>query len=197
MTQACPKCGSHNTYEIGRDYGCRMCGKQYPRAGSTLIIIKERTKDMTEEIKKYPSGKKGICSNCGREKFIADKNGNCGTCSSVVKGMDAGSAAYAAALATIKDHLSAPGFKTRPTGRKPARKKRISPENVKHGMNDRALTNKPPAQPKLKKRTLDMTIKEVANTGLFKIIQLMRDEQAYYLAEANKLEKAINLLESL
>jgi uncharacterized Zn ribbon protein len=28
MTQPCPKCGSHNTYEIGHDYGCRMCAKE-------------------------------------------------------------------------------------------------------------------------------------------------------------------------
>lgn len=169
MTQACPKCGSHNTYEIGRDYGCRMCGKQYPRAGSTLIIIKERIKDMPEEIKKYPSGKKGICSNCGREKFIADKNGHCGTCSSVVKGMDTGSAAYAAALATIKDHIGAPGFKKHP---------------VRHKKPDPTPVRKP-------------NPKEVARTGLPKIIQIMRDERSNYLAEANKLEKAINLLESL
>jgi hypothetical protein len=42
-----------------------------------------------------------------------------------------------------------------------------------------------------------MTIKEVARVGLPKIIQIMREEQAHYLAEANKLGKAINLLESL
>jgi len=181
MTQACPKCGSHNTYEIGRDYGCRMCGKQFPRAGSTPIIItKERTKDMTGEIKKYPSGKKGICSNCGREKFIADKNGHCGTCSSVVKGMDIGSPAYTAALATIKEHIGAPGFKKRP---------------VRHKKPHHTPVRKP--NPKVIKSTLDMTIKEVARTGLPEIIQLMRDEQAHYLAEANKLGKAINLLESL
>lgn len=124
---------------------------------------------MPEEIKKYPSGKKGICSNCGREKFIADKNGHCGTCSSVVKGMDTGSAAYAAALATIKDHIGAPGFKKHP---------------VRHKKPDPTPVRKP-------------NPKEVARTGLPKIIQIMRDEQAYYLAEANKLEKAINLLESL
>lgn len=89
MIVQCPKCGSKNTYEIGRDCGCRMCGKQFPKEGAAPIVLtkvfNERKKDMQEEIKKYPSGKKGVCSNCGKSRFIADKDGRCSTCSRVAK----------------------------------------------------------------------------------------------------------------
>lgn len=135
---------------------------------------------------KSPSGKKGTCSNCGREKFIADKKGHCGTCHTAVEGMDPESAAYAAALATVKDRINKPGFKTRKA--KPFRPIRISKAKFKSN-----------ALPKLKeiKSTLDMTIKEVANTGIPGIIQRARNEQAAYLQEADKLGKAIKILESL
>jgi 16S rRNA U1498 N3-methylase RsmE len=45
--------------------------------------------------------------------------------------------------------------------------------------------------------SLDLTIKEVAQIGVSSIVQIMRDEQAKYLKQANKLERAIKLLESL
>lgn len=89
MIVQCPKCGSKNTYEIGNGHGCRMCGKQFPKEGAAPIVLtkvfNERKKDMQEEIKKYPSGKKGVCSNCGKSRLIADKDGRCSTCSRVAK----------------------------------------------------------------------------------------------------------------
>lgn len=85
----CPKCGSSNTYDIGNGHGCRMCGKQFTDDGVAPIIItkilNERKKQMLEEIKKYPSGKNGVCTNCGKNRFIADKDGRCSTCSRAAK----------------------------------------------------------------------------------------------------------------
>jgi hypothetical protein len=172
----CPKCGSSNTYEIGRDHGCRMCGKQFPKEGATpIIILKERKKDMPEEVKKYPSGKKGICVNCRRERFISDAAGLCGMCHNAVKGIDPNDLSYADALKKAKARCAN-------TVAAPTR----SAKKVK--------TSKP------KKPVLDHTIKQIARAGLAgipSIIAQARAERDGYLAEAEKLNKAINILESL
>lgn len=60
---------------------------------------------------KTSSGKTGPCSNCGRSKFIADKDGHCGTCHDSVEGLVAGSQEYVAALADVKARVTDPNFK--------------------------------------------------------------------------------------
>lgn len=198
MSAQCPKCGSKNTYEIGRDYGCRMCGKQFPKEGVTPIVVtkvfNERKKDMPEEIKKYPSGKKGICINCRREKFIADKFGRCDTCSASVRGLEMGTTEYIDALIAVKARLADPNRKrVSVVGKKISKNKFKKYEAAeKNNLQKACEYAKMPG-----KLSLDMTVKEVALTGIPKIIQQMRDERADYLAEAEKLGKAINLLESL
>jgi hypothetical protein len=177
----CPKCGSSNTYEIGRDHGCRMCGKQFPKEGATpIIILKERKKDMPEEVKKYPSGKKGICVNCRRERFISDAAGLCGMCHAAVKGLDPDDIAYADALKKAK-------ARSINTGAALVRSTQTAKDR-------KVVTRKP------KKPVLDHTIKQIARAGLAgipSIIAQARAERDGYLAEAAKLNKAINILESL
>lgn len=177
MTNACPKCGSCNTYEIAGDYACRMCGKRWPIEGARPIIVTkpyyEEREDMTA--KKYPSGKNGVCVNCGRERYIADAVGLCGTCHNAVKGIDPNDITYADALKKAKARCANTGA----TPTRPAKK-------VKAG--------------KPKKPVLDHTIKRIANVGragIPSIIAQARAERDGYLAEAEKLNKAINILESL
>jgi hypothetical protein len=173
----CPKCGSSNTYEIAGDYACRMCGKRWPIEGARPIIVtkpyyEEREEDMA---KKYSSGKKGVCVNCGRERYIADAVGLCGMCHNAVKGIDPNDLSYADALKKAKARCAN-------TVAAPTR----SAKKVK--------TSKP------KKPVLDHTIKQIARAGLAgipSIIAQARAERDGYLAEAEKLNKAINILESL
>ena len=180
MTNACPKCGSSNTYEIAGDYACRMCGKRWPIEGARPIIATkpyyEEREDMTA--KKYPSGKQGVCVNCGRERFIADAAGLCGLCHNAVKEIDPDDITYAEALKKAK-------AKCIKTGDAPVRF---------------AKAAKPRKASKPKKPVLDHTIKQVANigrVGIPSIIAQARAERDGYLAEAAKLDKAINILESL
>lgn len=127
---------------------------------------------------KSPSGKKGICSNCGREKFIANKYGHCTVCSEAVKGIEKDTPDYTDALSEVKERLT--NLKS-PKSRKPA--PRINPHIAK--------------RPHKEKTALDLTIKEVAMVGMPGIIKRMYDERSLYLAEAEKLSKAINILESV
>lgn len=129
-------------------------------------------------MEKTSSGKTGPCINCGRTKFIADKFGHCSSCSLAVKDLDPGSAAYTSALAAAKERLSSGNVERAPRARR---------------------TEKPPRKKSAAERrpTLDMTIKEVAKAGIPGILQRMHAERAIYLAEAEKLGKAINILESL
>jgi len=61
---------------------------------------------MMEEIRKYPSGKKGICVNCRREKFINDRHGHCKSCGDAVKGLTPDTPEWVAALASVKELLT-------------------------------------------------------------------------------------------
>ena len=184
MTNACPKCGSCNTYEIAGDYACRMCGKRWPIEGARPIIVTkpyyEEREDMTA--KKYPSGKNGVCVNCGRERYIADAVGLCGTCHNAVKGIDPNDITYADALKKAKARASSA---------------RAVIDVMHSGANVTANARKASKQ---KKPVLDHTIKQIANVGragIPSIIAQARAERDGYLAEAAKLNKAINILESL
>lgn len=132
--------------------------------------------------KKSPSGKKGTCSNCGREKYIADKNGYCGICHTAVKGMDPGSVAYVAALDTVKDRINAPGFKTRPAkqknvDRKPAIAQSMSPEKINE----------------VKTHVRSLPIKHDGDSGTSKIMATLRIERENLLAQVRRIDQAISL----
>jgi len=183
MKQPCPKCQSQNTYSDGPEMACLMCGKRWPINGQKPITIDQVTgRERMAQKEKSPSGKKGTCSNCGREKFIADKNGYCGICHTAVKGMDPGSVAYVAALDAIKDRINAPGFKTRPAkqknvDRKPATIK-LSPKEIKEARTPaRALTIK----------------HDGVDSGTVKIVSTLQIERENLLAQVRRIDQAISL----
>jgi hypothetical protein len=153
-----------------------MCGKRWPINGQKQATLTELTG--RKRMEKTSSGKTGPCINCGRTKFIANRFGHCSSCSTAVKDLEPGSGAYTAALASAKERLSS--------------------GNVGRAIRAHR-TEKPPRKkaPAARKSTLDPTIKEVSMAGLPGILQIARDEQAFYLSEAEKLGKAINILESL
>ncbi|MCK9431848.1 MAG: hypothetical protein M0R00_02695 [Candidatus Omnitrophica bacterium] len=132
---------------------------------------------------KSPSGKKGTCSNCGREKFIADKNGYCGICHTAVKGMDPGSVTYVTALDAIKDRINAPGFKTRPAKRKkddskPAKAQSMLPEKINE----------------VKTHARSLAIKhDGGDTGTSKIMATLQIERENLLAQVRRIDQAISL----
>jgi hypothetical protein len=207
MKQPCPKCQSQNTYSDGPEMACLMCGKRWPINGQKPTTIYQVTgRERMAQKEKSPSGKKGTCSNCGREKYIADKNGHCGTCHTAVAGLDPGSSAYAAALDTIKDRINAPGFKTRPAkqrkvDRKPARKaKSIEPAEGKSGTSKRKFKSarKPSSSDFLKHNVPHKAqIGQVRHHGVVgnvAVIELMATQREFHLAEAAKLCQAIDLL---
>lgn len=138
---------------------------------------------MTQK-EKSPSGKKGTCSNCGREKYIADKNGYCGTCHTAVKGIDPGSVAYVTALATIKDRINAPGFKTRPAKQKksncskPAIEQSMSPEKIKE----------------VHTHARSLVIKhDAGDSGTSRIMATLQIERENLLAQVKRIDQAISL----
>lgn len=176
MNQPCPKCQSPNTYTQDGQNCCMMCGKRWPINGQNQTIYQELTG--RKRMEKTSSGKTGPCINCGRTKLIADRFGHCSSCCLAVKDLDPGTAAYTAALASARERLSSGNV-----GRAP---------RARHA--EKSPRKKAPAA---RKSTLDMTIKEVALAGIPGVIERIRNERADYLAEAEKLGKAINLLESL
>jgi ferredoxin len=151
-----------------------MCGKRWPANGQESVVIKKNRRESVME--KSPSGKVGICVNCEREKFIAGADGLCSTCHRAVRGMSPSATDYYTTLENVKLRLTN-SFNGR-IGKKTKR--------------DTQNKSKPTT-----KSTLDMTVKKVAKTGIPGIIQCMRDEQESYLLEAEKLGKAINILESI
>lgn len=125
----CPKCGSGNVYQQDGEHACMMCGKRWPLEGANPIIITKAFKErdvMVEVIKKYPCGKIGVCVNCRREVWIADKEGLCGSCHASVDGAIIGTPEYAAYLQEAKERLN----KKSRRGRKPKETKPISPEKI-------------------------------------------------------------------
>lgn len=210
----CPKCGSKNTYEIGNGYGCRMCGKQFSREGVNPIIVNkvayERKKDMPEEIKKCSSGKKGVCINCRREVWIADKFGRCTVCSSAVKGLSMDTTEYIDALIAVKARLTDPkNTHARATKKakaeikaaldilpRPRFKSALDAPVRAHRKRSGSVPNKPtPPPPATRKSALDMTIMEVSRTSMPRIICIINAEINAHMADVDKLQKARAILE--
>lgn len=162
---------------------------------------------MPEEIKKYPSGKKGICVNCRREVWIADKFGRCKVCSDAVKGLSMGTTQYIDALIAVKARLTDPKNKRFSATKKVKTKIKaalaILPRpRFKSSLDvpvraHRKRDGSNPRKPASRKSSLDMTISEVARTGKTHIIDMMQAERALHLSEADKLGKAISLLGGL
>lgn len=175
---------------------------------------------------KTPSGKKGPCSNCGNVRFIADRDGHCSTCSRAIKGLPVNAPQYTAALAVAKARVTDPNRKRtaklekamnkiKVKGRaRMAAKRATSSTTPDRGKTEAIETlhtntstrlpagffsaasglNTPPAT--ARKSTLDMTVKQVAETGISAIIVRAVAERDLHLAEAAKLDKAIVILES-
>lgn len=134
-------------------------------------------------MEKSPSGKTGICLNCKRSKFISGADGFCSTCHNSVKGLSSGTPDYDKALATVKERLTD--------------RANVKFNKAKPRLREKASALWADKSQNKTKSTLDMTVKEVAQTGIAGIIQRMRDERACYLSESEKLGKAINILESI
>jgi hypothetical protein len=110
----CPKCKSTNTYyDDDGMMACLKCAERFPFSKTEPIsvnpkITKQEKIEMSE-VKIPSSGKKGICSNCGRDRWICNKHGHCGTCASAVKGFEHGTPEFDAALAAAKKRIQANG----------------------------------------------------------------------------------------
>lgn len=127
---------------------------------------------MSEAPVRYPSGKKGICINCQRYMYIADKDGFCGTCHEAVENISPDSVEYPGVLAAVKQKIAA--F--------PQKSETPKPPTVAWGKNNKGSN--------------------LARDGCFfkgipEIIAEMRKAQEHHLAEAEKLSKAIDFLTSL
>lgn len=147
---------------------------------------------MTEEIKKYPSGKKGICVNCRRPAHISDRHGHCKTCANAVRGVVLDEH-RAAALAAVKERLQTAKFKKAVPGlRAKAKDLKKYRDAEKTNLGKAREYSRLPVE-----STLDMTVKQVAQTGIPAIIARAVAERDGHLSEAAKLDKAIILLESL
>lgn len=168
----CPKCNSINTYQDGYDYACRMCGSRWPIHGPLpkgLLRKNDATPAGTALAKEEKTmAIRKPCRNCGRTLCIA-QDGLCGGCFGSVKKYTKGTSEYDAALAAAKKRFTDPDY----SGRTVKKKKSVNPKQ---------------------KSTLDFTIKQVALTGISKIIEQMRIEREEHLSEAGKLAKAIEIL---
>lgn len=128
---------------------------------------------------KPTSGKKGKCVNCEREKFIADGAGLCSSCHNAVAGISKDSVAYTAALSDVKQRLTD----------NPSRRGKVAKAKTSAAAPVKII--------KSEKSVLDHTIKHVARAGVPAIIAQARIELDGLMSEADKLTKAINILESL
>ena len=191
MTPRCPKCNALPAYIQEGAYVCMMCGKRWPVNGAAPILITKITggKSMTET-KKTPSGKRGPCVKCGKVRYIASKAGHCHTCNNQVKGKKNADAAYEEAMAAVSksvtttpDRDKTEAIETLPASQEDIQKGKA----IVRAMVEKRKTESAP----------DLTVKEVGQIGYASITQRMREEQSECLARAEKLGKAIVLLESL
>lgn len=180
----CPRCDSPASRTDGGFYVCMMGGHYWPINGQKPIVIKNiigGKKTMTTP--KSPSGKKGICSNCSREKFIADKYGHCNKCRNAVQGLEPDTPAYADALAAVKERLSAPRAKRNTVIMSEAEKRVFRKPDKKSSTPD-----KPMPSTKIKQ----LIEKDIATD--LTIIMAMRKQRDYHATMVQKLTNAISAL---
>lgn len=172
-------------------------------------------------MEKSPSGKKGTCSNCRREKYL-NNCGRCMSCQKAVKGLKRGTPEYAAALAEVKVRVTDPNF--RPGGYCRSVAKKAVPAEQKPKSEKKAVkkfkSTKPPesmsAYDQYCRDCLNLGVKPTSMAGfkkssgktqtliesevcgytavsdnVIKRITVMRD---YYQNKATKLTQAIELL---
>jgi hypothetical protein len=80
-----------------------MCGKRWPI--QYQIQSMKTGGDKMEEVKRYPSGKTGVCINCLLTKYIAAADGHCAACHEAVKGIKPGTPEYTTALSDAKKRI--------------------------------------------------------------------------------------------
>lgn len=183
MTQRCPQCNSPAARIEDGNYVCMMGGHFWPINGQKQITITtvygERKKTMTEEIKKYPSGKKGICVNCRREVWINDKHGNCKSCSEVVKGLTPDTPEWVAALASVKELVTNKHFN------------KIRRKKTKGAVPDKPTPPPPPPPAVWKYQTNTDGSKDHAEKTALDVLKSERDT---LLARLGKIDRAIEAL---
>lgn len=172
MKQPCPKCKSMNTYSDGPEMACLMCGKRWPINGQEAVVIKKNGRESIVE--KSPSGKVGICINCERKKFIAGADGLCSTCHRAVKGMEPGTQIYDKTLAEVKIRL------TDPKSSDGRIKKNKQPKKIKKAPRESLVSTTP---------------RERADAVLEKAIEMLIHERDFHLSFAEKLTKAIKVMQ--
>ncbi len=172
MKQPCPKCKSMNTYSDGPEMARLMCGKHWPINGQEAVVIKKNGRESIVE--KSPSGKIGICINCEREKFIAGADGLCSTCHRAVKVMEPGTQLYDTTLAEVKLRL------TDPKSSDGRIKKNKQPKKIKKAPRESLVSTTP---------------MERADAVLEKAIEMLIHERDFHLSFAEKLTKAIKVMQ--
>lgn len=83
-----------------------------------------------EELKKYPSGKTGVCMNCMRTIYIAAADGHCAACHNAVKGIKPGTPDYTTALSDAKKRIMVIQKKVKQRAVKPSRNLESAPRAV-------------------------------------------------------------------
>ena len=175
----CPKCKSTNTYyDDDGMMACLKCAERFPFTKTEPISVNpkitKQEKIEMPEAKIPPSGKKGICVNCGRDRWISNKHGHCGTCASAVKGLEHGTPEFNAALAEVKKRIKGNGdakFNKAAKRLKSRAKERIE-----------AIKQLPPEK-KTTKQLENLTVTDV-----------MKAERDLLLDRVQKLNTAIELL---
>ena len=188
-TPRCPKCNALPAYIQEGAYVCMMCGKRWPVNGAAPILITKITggKSMTET-KKTSSGKKGPCVKCGKTRFIADRDGRCSTCSRAAKTKIKGAT-------TTPERGKSDAIETLPASPGDIQKGKTIVREMGERLRAGSFLDKSTPQPS--KPAPDMTVAEVAALPISHIIDMIKAKRATHLAEAEKLGKAIVLLESL
>lgn len=171
MPTRCPKCGSPNKYEEGINYACMMCGTRWPINEATPIIIKKEARDIdAADILKITEGKEmatRACRNCGRVRKIIGDDLDSG-CYYAVRKLTKGTPEYNEALARAK--------------------KKFGDPNYKRGAGPKKLK-------KAKKPVRSMAVTaHSGNIAENAVIDQLTETRDQYLAKADKLTQAIELL---
>ena len=219
MKPRCPTCDGAVAYEEGGNYVCMMGGHRWPINGTKPLTINEITGRLRME--KSPSGKTGICLNCGRSQHIAGADGLCGTCHRAVKGLVHGTPEFFSALAAAKTRLTDQNHKRKMQDLKSFEKVEKTTEKIKATARGNRLTKTTARNNEYikylkecgeqgilpvnrlvyferennKKKNITDQIcgYSVLDDSVMKKITIMRD---YHQSEADKLNKVIEILQA-